>query len=166
MGKVIRQTPTSVSGTCVDNGILFGAPGALLKEIPNVTDRLGGAATLKSISFTAVTETASPDVDVFFFRGPSGDAGSTNQIPNASFVASLIANSKCLGKVNFPSVDADESIFITDVSNNEMYVSVKNNVDLVVESEENSQSIYYIGIARESVTVGSAGDFGLVFNFQ
>lgn len=166
MGKVIRQTPTAVPGTCADNGILFGALGAFLKEIPNVTDRLGGAAILKSISFTATTATASPDVDIFFFRGPSGDAGAPNHIPNASFVASLIANSKCLGKVNFPSVDADESIFITDASNNEMYVSVKNNVDLVVESEEDSQSIYYIGIARESVTVGAAGDFTVVFNFQ
>lgn len=165
MAKVIRNIPTAAAGTCVDNGILFGGTNGSLKQLENVTDRLGGTALLKSMSLQASTAGASPAVDVFFFK-KSGDLGDINSVPTAGLTASAITDSEYLGKVHFPSVDADESIFISQITDEEMYISVKNDIGLLVESDENSQSIYYIGIAREAVTVVAAGDFSLVFNFE
>ena len=111
----------------------------------------------------ANTSGASPAVDVFFFK-KSANLGTRNSVPDASQAAAAAAH--CLGKVHFPSVDEGESIFVTDAANNEKYVSVKNNVDLIVESDENSQSIYYIGIAREAVNVAFVGDFRIIFGFE
>ena len=164
MKKVIISPANSTVGTCADNGILFsfseaGSP----VEVKNVTDSLGGTAKIKSLSFVANTSGASPAVDVFFFKKKES-LGDRNSVPSADKAAAAAAN--CLGKVHFPSVDEGESIFITDVTNNERYVSVKNNVDLIVESNENSQSIYYIGIAREAVNVASALDFKIIFGFE
>lgn len=163
MKKVVIDTPSAVPGTCADNGILFGGSAGFTRRLTNVTGLIGGASTLKSVSLSAVTSGASPAVDVFFFN-KSVDLGDINSVPDATQAAA--ASAHCLGKIHFPSVDADESIFITDSSNAEKYVSVKNNVDLVVESEKDSQSIYYMGIARESVSVGAAGDFQMVFSFE
>lgn len=165
MGKVIRNTPTAFVGTVVDNGILFGGVGGTLKELKDVTSGLGGTALLKSISIQTTVAANSPELDIFFFK-KSGDLGTLGSVPTASLTAAAITDSEYLGKVHFDAVDVNESIFISEALNNEMYISVKNNVDLVVEADENSQSIHYIAIARESVVVGAGGDFQVIFSFE
>jgi len=158
MGKTIRITPTIQDGAVVSNGIIFD-----ITEVTNVTDRLGGSMLLKSV--TAVLDAASfPKMDILFFvKGASAlDLGDLGAVPNAG-AAVAISGNQFVGGVTLNAIAAGGSGDL-----NGTFVQSTLNVDLMLGSEENSQSIYMAGINRNgaSFTFDDADDLELVLGFE
>lgn len=158
MGKTIRITPTIQDGAVVSNGIIFD-----ITEVTNVTDRLGGAQLLKSIS--GVLDAASfPKMDILFFKRGSEalDLGTLGQLPDSGAAAAISGN-KFVGGVTLNGIAAGGSGDL-----NGTFVQSALNVDLMVASEENTQSIYIAGINRSgaSFTFDDADDLELVLGFE
>lgn len=158
MGKTIRITPTIQDGAVVSNGIIFD-----ITEVTNVTDRLGGTQLLKSIS--AILDAASfPKMDILFFRKSSDvlDLGILGQLPDAGADAAITGR-EFIGGVTLNGIAAGGSGDL-----NGTFVQSTLNVDLMVASEENTQSIYMAGINRSgaSFTFDDADDLELVLGFE
>lgn len=158
MGKVITITPTIQDGEVVSNGIIFD-----ITEVTNVTSSLGGTSLLKSIS--GVLDAASfPKMDILFFRkGTSAlDLGDLGSLPDANADAAIIGN-EFIGGVTLNAIAAGGS---GDM--NGTFVQSDLNTDLMVASDENSQSIFIAGINRNgaSFTFDDADDLQLVLGFE
>ena len=158
MGKTIRITPTIKDGAVVSNGIIFD-----ITEVTNVTDGLGGTQLLKSIS--AILDAASfPKMDILFFRKGSAvlDLGTLGSLPDSAASAAINGN-EFIGGVTLNAIAAGGSGDL-----NGTFVQSTLNVDLMLGSEENSQSIYMAGINRNgaSFTFDDADDLELVLGFE
>ena len=158
MGKTIRITPTIQDGAVVSNGIIFD-----ITEVTNVTDRLGGSMLLKSV--TAVLDAASfPKMDILFFADGLDlfDLGDLGAVPNAAATGAISGN-RFMGGVTLNGIAAGGSGDL-----NGTFVQSALNVDLMVESIKNTQSIYIAGINRSgaSFTFDDADDLELVLGFE
>lgn len=72
--------------------------------------------------------------------------------------STAIDNNELIGVVSMPTVGADGSADLDEV-----FVSSKLNIDLLLEAEENKQSIYVAGIVRAAYTSDSGTE--IVFSF-
>lgn len=158
MGKVVRITPTIQDGIAVSNGIVFD-----ITEVTNVTDRLGGSMLLKSV--TAILDAASfPKMDILFFRyGKSGfDLGTLGAVPDSGADTAVLVN-EFLGGVTLSAIAAGGSGDL-----NGTFVQSDLNTDLLLQSGENSQSIFIAAINRNgaSFTFDDADDLQIVLGFE
>lgn len=152
MDKVIRITPATHNSSVVDNGLLFD-----VTEIPNATSRLGGAVLLKSSTSIIRSAAGHPEMDLIFFKKGGSSLGTLGAALGAG-ASTAIDNNELIGVVSMPTVGADGSADLDEV-----FVSSKLNIDLLLEAEENKQSIYVAGIVRAAYTSNSGTE--IVFSF-
>jgi len=152
MNKVIRISPTTHNSSVVDNGLFFD-----VTEIPNTTSRLGGTALLKSVTSIILTTAGHPEMDLIFFKKGGSSLGTLGAALGAG-AETAIDNNELIGVVSMPTVPADGS---SDLGN--IFVSSKLNIDLLLEAEENKQSIYVAGVVRAAYT--SSSDTEVTFSF-
>ena len=154
--KTTRITPTSFVGTTGDADEVVFNP----TEIPNAVFHNGGGSKLKSIVLIDYDDNINDALDLYFFQLGTNDMGTLGAAIDITD-AELLAN-KCLGMISFPGVpnsNADGG----DVINSRIYV--KTNVDLIVQAEDLSSSIFVACVAQASTTSSLAGK-ELVFGFE
>jgi hypothetical protein len=155
MDKVIRLTPTTHNSSVVDNGLFFD-----VTEIPNTTSRLGGTALLKSVTSIIFTTAGHPEMDLIFFKKGGSSLGTLGAALGAG-ASTAIDNNELIGVVSMPTVPADGSADLDLV-----FVSSKLNIDLLLEAEENKQSIYVAGVVRAAYTSDSDTEVVLSFGLE
>ncbi len=155
MNKVIRISPVTHNSSVVDNGLFFD-----VTEIPNTTSRLGGTALLKSVTSVIFTTAGHPEMDLIFFKKGGSSLGTLGAALGAG-AETAIDNNELIGVVSMPTVPEDGS---SDLG--EIFVSSKLNVDLLLEAEENKQSIYVAGVVRSAYTSDSDTEVALSFGIE
>jgi len=155
MNKVIRVVPTTHDSSVVDNGLLFNPT-----EIPNATSRLGGTVLLKSVTSVIDSAVSHPEIDLIFFKKGTDDIGTLGAALTTG-AETAIENNVLIGVVSMPTVPSDGS---ADLSN--LFVSSNLNVDLLLEADENKQSVYVAGIVRAAYTADSAAEITLSFGLE
>ena len=156
MNKVIRITPTTHDSTVADNGLFFD-----MTELTNVTSRLGGTALLKSVTSQVASDAGHPQMDLLFFKKLSVGSLGTLGSALSGVAAQAIGSNELIGVVSMPTVPADGSADLED-----LFVSSNLNIDLVLEADDNKQSIYVASIVRAQYVSGEDTNVTLSFGFE
>lgn len=156
MNKVIRISPTTHDGTVADNGLFFD-----ITELPNATSKLGGTVLLKSVTSQVVSNAGHPQMDLLFFKKKAaltlGDLGSAL----SALSGAAIKTNELIGVVSMPTVPADGSADLEG-----LFVSSNLNIDLVLEADDNKQSIYVASIVRAQYVSDTDTNVTLSFGFE
>ena len=153
--RTVRITPTSYAGTTnAQSEVLFNPT-----EIPNAVHHNGGAALLKSVTIIDYNDNADDDFKLFFFQLGTNDLGNLGGGIDISD-AEILAN-KSLGWVAAPAV-GDQAI--GDLHN--ARISTVDNIDLVVQAESNSSSIFVACVCGTAATVSTVSGYELIFGFE
>ena len=155
MKKVVKIYPTTAVVSVATNGLLFD-----VTEIPNVTSRLGGTTLLKSVVAIAESSTQYPETDLIFFKKGDSSLGTIGSVLDSNS-ATAINDNELIGVVSLAGVDENES---ADLGS--LFVSSTLNIDLLLESDKNEQSIYVAGIAREAYDSDSSFEIKLSLGFE
>ena len=153
--RTVRITPTCFNGTTDAIGEVLFNP----TEIKNAVAHNGGAALLKSITVIDFDDNTSDAIDLYFFQLGTNDLGTLGDAIDITD-AELIAN-KIIGHVATLGV-ADTKIGDMVLSR----VSTTDAIDLVVQAENGSSSIFVAGACRTDETVSTTSGLELVFGFE
>jgi hypothetical protein len=159
---LVRVTPVLIAGVTDDGDVAFNAT-----EIPKAVRTKGGTSMLTSITIIDKDGEAH-DLDLIFMQVQTniGVQGSPPAINDANLQAA-----KVIGAVNLDWSDVDVSVtqdsgsasiasFAQFSGNNQGFSP------LIVQSEENSTSIYFTAIAKEGIAWAATDDVEFVFGFK
>ena len=153
--KTVRITPTSFAGTTnAQSEVLFNPT-----EVANAVAHNGGAALLKSISIVDYDDNAEDDYELYFSQLGTNDLGTLGAAIDITD-AELVVN-KSLGWVAVPGV-ADNAIGDMVASR----VSTVTDINLVVQAEADSSSIFVGCVCGTAETVSTASGLELILGFE
>jgi len=116
---------------------------------------------LKSVTSQVASNAGHPQMDLLFFKKKAaltlGNLGSAL----ASSSAPAIKSNELIGVVSMPTVPADGSADLDG-----LFVSSNLNIDLVLEADDNKQSIYVASIVRAQYVSGEDTNLTLSFGFE
>jgi len=152
--RTVRITPTSLNATsgAVDE-VIFNPT-----EITNAVNGNGSAALLKSITVIDYDDNSNMALDLYFFQLGTNDVGTLGNVIDITD-AELLAN-KCLGVVQMSAV-ADGAIGDAILSR----IYTKTGVDLMVQAEDTSKSIFVAAVCQASMVSTTSGT-ELIFGFE
>jgi|TARA_R100000482_G_scaffold60731_1_gene22232 hypothetical protein len=152
--KTVRITPTSLNATsgAVDE-VIFNPT-----EITNAVAHNGGASLLKSITVIDYDDNSNMALDLYFFQLGTNDLGTLGGVIDISD-AELLAN-KSLGRVQMSAV-ADGTI--GDMILSRIYTVT--GIDLVVQAESDSSSIF-VGAVCQASMVSTTSGTELILGFE
>ena len=152
--KTVRVTPTCLNATsgAVDE-VIFNPT-----EITNAVSGNGGAALLKSITVIDYDDNSNMALDLYFFQLGTNDMGDLGGVIDITD-PELLAN-KCLGAVKMSAV-ADGAMGDAILSR----IYTRTGLDLMVQAESTSQSIYVAAVCQASMVSTTSGT-ELIFGFE
>ena len=153
--KIIRVTPTLDAGTAYGAGEVLFNP----TEIPNAVFHNGGASKLMSVGFIDYdNNNDAHGIDLYFFQLGTNDIGTLGGVIDITD-PELLSN-KFLGLVKVAGVanDASGDALLSKVA------SVRG-VDLIVQAEDSSSSIFVAAVCDTSTVSTTAGK-ELIFGFE
>ena len=152
--KTVRITPTSLNTTsgAVDE-VIFNPT-----EITNAVRNNGGASLLKSITVVDYDDNSNMALDLYFFQLGTNDMGTLGDVIDITD-PELLAN-KALGVVQMSAV-ADGAIGDAILSR----IYTKTGVDLTVQAEASSRSIFVAAVCQASMVSTTSGT-ELIFGFE
>tara|TARA_R100001129_G_C5313611_1_gene245848 strand:+ start:1096 stop:1578 length:483 start_codon:yes stop_codon:yes gene_type:complete len=153
--KTVRITPTCFNGTTnAQSEVLFNPT-----EIKNAVAHNGGAALLKSVSIVDFDDNADDDYELYFSQLGTNDLGTLGAVIDITD-AELVTN-KSLGWVAVPGVTNNE---IGDMVLSR--ISTVTGIDLVVQAEGGSSSIFVGCVCGTAATVSTTSGLELILGFE
>lgn len=140
----VEVTPDCSTGVMAQGVVAFNPI-----EIKGVVQTHGGSALLKSVTYIDLDDLANACTLVFFRKG-THNVGTLGSAPNITD-AQLLENG-FIGDVNIPApVTKTKGDFVGS------YAQSVNNIDLVIDTADGSNSIYMAGLANGAGTHSANG---------